>query len=200
LIRPFATSLVAGLFLLAGALTGAGEVIPVVHNEPITVRILSGTDGRPFVHLHLILIGGYDQSDLQSQFFREEVLTDAHGQVRLSNQLANLPWLQISVKKKLCQANARGASFSVEQIRRDGLSASNRCGTATVDNAPGVFTVFIKGEGRVPAEAVTAPLAKSAPKLAASAGSCDCPKKLGRMVSVCNRLGLALEGFSRSFR
>ncbi|MGD0802377.1 MAG: hypothetical protein ABR906_13785 [Terracidiphilus sp.] len=147
MVRPLALSLAAGLALASAALSRADETFPVVHREPITVRILSGENGQPLAHLHLILLGGYDQHDLRRQLYREERLTDAHGQTRLSNQLANLPWLQVWVNKKpLCQANPRAASFSVELIRRDGLSAPNRCGIATVVDAPGVFTVFVKGE------------------------------------------------------
>jgi hypothetical protein len=149
MIRPLALNLAAGMALLTATLCGVAESFPVVHNEPITVRILGGKNGQPFAHLHLILIGGYDQKDVHDQLFRNEVLTDAHGQVRLPGQLANLPWLQVWVANKLlCESKPRRNSFSVELIRRDGLSTPNRCGTATVEDAPGVFTVFVKGKGK----------------------------------------------------
>jgi hypothetical protein len=145
MIRPLAFSFAAALFLLTASVCGADEPYSVVHNEPITVRILSGKNGQPLAHSHLILIAGYDQGQIRDQLWREETLTDAHGQARLSKQFANLPWLQVWVDKKpLCQANPRKTSFSVERIRRDGLSAPNRCGTATVEDAPGVFTVFVR--------------------------------------------------------
>ena len=147
MIRPLALSFAAGMALLAATLNGAAETFPVIHNEPITVRILDGKEGRPLSHLRLVLLGGYDQSDLRAQLYRAELLTDSHGDARLPRQLANLPWLQVWVAgKPLCQARPRGASFSVELIRRDGLSAPNRCGTAVVEDAPGVFTVFVKGK------------------------------------------------------
>jgi hypothetical protein len=133
--------------LLTVSLNGAAETFPVIHNEPVTVRILGGKDGLPLAHLHLVVLGGYDQKDLHDQLFRAEVLTDSHGQAKLPMQIANLPWLQVWVATKpLCQAKPRGESFSVELIRRDGLSAPNRCGTAVVEDAPGVFTVFVKGK------------------------------------------------------
>jgi hypothetical protein len=135
--------------LLTVTLNGAAETFPVVHNEPITVRILGGKDGQPLAHLHLVLLGGYEQSDLHDQLYRVEVLTDIHGEARLPRQLANLPWVQVWVATKpLCQASPRKDSFSVELIRRDGLSAPNRCGTATVEDVPGVFTVFVKGKAK----------------------------------------------------
>lgn len=147
MIRPLALSLVAGLALLTASVCGADETFPVVHNEPITVRILGGKDGQPLAHYHLLLIAGYDQSDIHDQLYRQEALTDSLGRVRLSKQLANLPWIQVWVNKKpLCQASPRGASYSVELIRRDGFSAPNRCGMATVDDAPGVFNVFVKSK------------------------------------------------------
>jgi hypothetical protein len=137
-----------------------------MHSEPITVRILNGKNGQPLAHLHLILIGGYDQRDLHGQLFREEALTDAQGQARLSGQLANLPWLQVWVNKKpLCQADPTRASFSVERIRRDGLSSPNRCGVVAVEDAPGLFTVFVQGkEKKAPVE-----LTKASSKAQASA-------------------------------
>jgi hypothetical protein len=137
--------------LLTATLCGADETFPVVHNEPITVRILGGKDGQPLAYYHLLLIAGYDQNDLHDQLYRQELLTDAHGHVRLPKQLANLPWLQVWIdKKSLCQAHPRRDSFSVELIRRDGLSAPNRCGTVTVGDAPGVFNVFVKSSAILP--------------------------------------------------
>jgi hypothetical protein len=116
----------------------------VVHNEPITVRILSGKNGLPLANQHLILIGGYDRGDLHEQIYREDALTDSFGYALLSNQLANLPWLQVWVGKlPLCQSNPRKSSFSVELIRRDGLSAPNLCGPVSARKAPGLFTVFV---------------------------------------------------------
>jgi len=144
-------SLSISLALVAAAACCAAESFPVVHSEPITVRIVGGKDGRPLGRLHLTLIAGYDRSDMREQAFREEVLTDAHGEARLSSQMANLPWLQVWVEKKmLCQENPRIASFSVERMRRDGLSTPNHCGMATVEDSPGVFTVFVKGNGPAP--------------------------------------------------
>src|ERR1039457_4384758 len=97
MIRPLALSLAAGAALLTATLNGAAETFPVVHNEPITVRILGGKDGQPLAHLHLVLLAGYDPSDLHDQLFRAEVLTDDHGLVKVPKQLANLPWLQVWV-------------------------------------------------------------------------------------------------------
>ena len=149
MIRSLALALAAALALLTTSLCSADEDFPVIHNEPITVRILSGKNGQSLGHLHLTLIGGYDQHDLREQLFREEAITDARGQARLSHQLANLPWLQVWVNhKSLCQTKPRKAGFSVELIRRDGLSAPNRCGMAVVEDAPGIFTVFVNGKAK----------------------------------------------------
>lgn len=148
MIRPLSLSL-AAIALSATALCRAGETFPEVHSDPITVRIVSGKNGQPLSNLHLTLVGGYDRSDFHEQLYREEVLTDLFGKVRLSNQLANLPWLQVWVKSMpLCQSNPRKDSFSVELIRRDGLSAPNLCGPVTAQDAPGVFTVFVKNRAK----------------------------------------------------
>jgi len=201
---------------MAAAASGAGESFPVVHNEPITVRVLGGKDGRPLGRLHLTLIAGYDRRDMGEQLFREEMLTDAHGQVRLSKKLANLPWLQVWVgKKSLCQRNPRKDSFSVELMRRDGLSAPNLCGRVTVEDKPGVFTVFVKGKGVAPdapskavAAAVAALPAKASLVATAQAAvetgiaSCcsACSKKARQGRSSCGRLVILLPGLAVALR
>ncbi len=157
--RPFSALFLAGLTVAVSGICSAGESFPVVHNEPITVRIVGGKDGQPLSRLHLTLIAGYDRVDMREELYREEMLTDAHGQVRLPNQLANLPWLQVWVaKKSLCQEDAPKASFSVELIRRDGLSAPNHCGKVSVEDKPGVFTVFVKGKGAAPPAIARSPI------------------------------------------
>ncbi len=190
MIRPLSFSLAAGTALLAASLSSVAESFPVVHNEPITVRILGGKNGLPFAHLHLVMLGGYDRSDLHDQFYRAEALTDARGQARLPKQLANLPWLQVWVTKKpLCQAKPRRDSFSVALIRRDGLSTPNRCGTATVEDAPGVFTVFVKGKGKstlgksLLKHAKAQPQASSAPVITQPAVEAQAPKPVQAQIT-----------------
>ena len=217
MVRLLAVSLAAGIVLIAASASTAGESFPAVHSEPVTIRILGGKDGQPLGRLHLVLIGGYDRSDMHEQLFREEALTDAHGQARLSNQLANLPWLQVWVgKKTLCQRNPRIASFSLELMRRDGLSTPNRCGTAAVEDKPGVFNVFVKGKGEAfaiaaetqPAKAVLStggpatvnPRAAALPDAATATAPCTSSKNARRARSVCGRKILALPGLALYLR
>lgn len=189
MIRPLALSLAAGMALLTATLSGVAESFPVVHNEPITVRILGGKNGQPLAHMHMVLLAGYDRSDLHDQLYRAELLTDAHGQARLPGQLANLPWLQVWVTKNpLCQAKPRGSSFSVELIRRDGLSAPNRCGTATVEDTPGIFTVFVKGNGVAPPADLPGVASTAAPEPASAPPAQGGPMRLHCLKVVCVRL------------
>jgi hypothetical protein len=137
----------AAAVLLASAACWANEVFPVVHSEPLTVRVLDGKDGRPQARVHVVLVAGYDRRDLRLGQWREEAVTDAEGKVRLPNALRNLPLLRVEVlKRHACSAGSDEETISVEQVRRDGLSGVNRCGLASVDDAPGVFTVFVKGK------------------------------------------------------
>lgn len=139
---------IAAMFaLVAWGTAGADEVFPVVHSETITVKVLDGKSGRPQPRLHIVLIGGYNRLDLQKELWREEALTDAGGMVHLSRQLSNLPFFRVQVlKRHSCQPDEGNASFSLEQIRRDGQSSANRCGLATAAEAPGVFTFFVKAK------------------------------------------------------
>jgi hypothetical protein len=146
MIRSVALLFVAGLVALAAQASGADETFPVVHNEPITIRVLSGKTGRPLAHARLLLAAGYDWRDLQLGMWHEEALTDGNGKARLPDTLANLPFLRIRLARRhLCQADSRAATYSVERIRRDGLSTPDRCGYAAVEDAPGIFIVYAKG-------------------------------------------------------
>jgi len=133
--------------LLGGSVCRADEVFPVVHNEPIAVRVLNGKDGHPQAQTRVVLTAGYDRRDLRLAQWREEVLTDSAGMVQLSNALRNLPLLQVEVPNRHgCAPGAETMALSVERIRGSGMTGANRCGTAVVENAPGVFTVFVKGK------------------------------------------------------
>jgi hypothetical protein len=136
----------AGLvMLIACAACAADEVFPVVRNEPIAVRVLDGKNGKPQPHAHVLLVAGYDRRDLKLAMWREEAMTDAAGEVHLSDALRNLPLLRIEmIKRHSCAPDLSDAAASVERIRRDGLSSANRCGTIAVADTPGVFTVFVK--------------------------------------------------------
>ena len=150
-IRSLAMSIGMVVALPWSSLGQADEIFPVVHNDTITVRVLNGKYGVPITHAHLTLAGGYDARDIGLGLWQEELLTDKRGEVRLPNGLANLPFLQIRVADhKLCQAHPKAGMFSVDRMRRDGLSAPNRCGTFAVEDAPGVFTVFVNGENGAP--------------------------------------------------
>jgi hypothetical protein len=136
----------AVIALLGGAVCGADEVFPVLHGDPIAVRVLDGKDGNPQARTRVVLTAGYDRRDLKLAQWREELLTDSAGIVQLSNALRNLPLLQVEVLNRHgCAPGAENAALSVERIRESGLSGANRCGTAVAENAPGVLTVFVKG-------------------------------------------------------
>jgi hypothetical protein len=143
--RKLAIWVVAAIVLLAAAVCGADEVFPVAHNEPIAVRVLNGKGGKPLANAHVVLVGGYDLRDLGLKVWRQEALTDSAGAVRLTNALRNLPLVRVEViKQRSCGAEGAGTPFSVDLIRRDGINASNRCGTATATDGAGVLTVFVK--------------------------------------------------------
>jgi len=143
MIQRLAVCFGIGLTFAAVAVNCAGEGLPVSHNEPIKLRVLNGQTGKPLVHVHLNLYAGYDEADIRRQSWHEETITDEQGQASLSSQLINLPFLQVwPTKTTSCQGNPRKARFSVERIRRDGLSTPNRCGTVMEKDTPGVFIVY----------------------------------------------------------
>jgi hypothetical protein len=135
------------MVLPAAAVCRATEVFPVVHNEPLSVRVLDGRSGRPQAAVHVALVAGYTQRDLALEMWREEAMTDAAGMAQVSNALRNLPLLRVEVLHLHgCAPAAETMVLSVERIRGGGLSAANRCGAVVAENAPGVMTVFVKGK------------------------------------------------------
>ena len=137
----------AAMALLAAAVCSADEVFPVVHEEPIAVRVLEGKNGTPQTKVHVLIVAGYDRRDLDQGIWREEAVTDEAGTVHLSDALKNLPLLRVEVlKRSSCARDAGGAAISVERIRRDGMSAANRCGTVVAADVPGTLAVFVKGK------------------------------------------------------
>jgi hypothetical protein len=190
----------------AGQVRGADEDFPVVHNETITIRILDGVDGHPIPHAHLSLLAGYNQRDLHLEMWHQEALTDDRGRAKLSNALASLPLLQISVDKSpVCEAHAGSATFSVDLIRRDGVSTPNRCGNAISEDAPGVFTVFVKTKppkplkpSKVykPAPAPAAPAPASAAPTPAPAPAPTAPAPATTPVEPGHLRALAADGFA----
>jgi hypothetical protein len=136
----------AMMALLASTTCLANEVFPVVHHDPITVRVLDGRCDGPQARVHVVLTAGYDRRDLALRLWHEEAVTDANGEVRLSDALRNLPLLRVEVlNRHVCSAGTE-AAISVERIRLSGLSRSNRCGFVSAENVPGVFTVFVIGK------------------------------------------------------
>lgn len=134
----------ASLLAPLGAQLRADEVFPVNHSDPIRVRVVEGKSGRPMAYTHLVLAGGYDSDEVRRQSWREEKLTNGKGEIVLSRQMENLPWMQVWVEgSTLCQQRPKLASFSVERMRLDGLSTPNRCGTIVVEDEPGLFIVYV---------------------------------------------------------
>jgi hypothetical protein len=129
-----------------------------VHNEQIAVQVLNGKDGHPQAQTRVVLTAGYDRRDLKLAQWREEVLTDSAGMVRLSNALRNLPLLEVEVvNRHRCAPRAETVALSGADSRK-GMTGANRCGTAVVENAPGVFTVFVKAKkGASKARTLSAP-------------------------------------------
>ena len=160
--RSLLLPLYAAAALLLPALCSADEVFPVTHTEPITIRVLSGRDGRPQPHLHVVLTGGYGPRDLALAQWREETITDQSGAVHLSNGLRNLPLLLVEVLHgHACAPLTSNAAFSVELIRRDGLNGANRCGMVAAETAPGVLTLYVKGQKKAAMKPDPEPEAKS---------------------------------------
>ena len=159
----------AATVLLPAAVCAADEVFPVVSTGPITVRVLAGKDGRPLAKARVVLIGGYSLRDLRLELQTQEALTDANGVVSLTNALRNLPLIKVQViQQRSCGPEGFAVPFSVELIRRDGMSASNRCGTATVIDSAGMLTVFVRGRDAGPLSEVATnavPKAKTGPAL-----------------------------------
>ncbi len=127
-------------------LSGASETIPAVHHEPLTVRVVNGTDGKPRAGLRVVMAAGYTERDLALGLWQETAVTNTAGDVRVPDALANLPFLRVWVPEaQLCQGKGRRVRFLVARIRNEGWSADNTCGTVTVAERRGLLTLFVRG-------------------------------------------------------
>jgi hypothetical protein len=152
MVRFFAAS--AALALAFAAAFGFGEVLPVDHREPITVRVLSGRSGLPLAHMRLVLVAGYDERDLARGLWLEEAATNADGEALVPRSLVNFPFLLVSLKKaKPCSSRI---VFNMGRIRNDGFNAPNHCGTKTQAELRGTLTIFAREDAAPPSDAPAA--------------------------------------------
>lgn len=133
------------LLILTASCVLAEESYPNVNNAPIRLRLLEGLHGRGLVGARLTLTGGYDERDLKLGLWRAEIQTDANGEATLPRMIANLPLLTIKGPHlSVCEGKPQQGYYSVEQIRVQGLSTVNGCGSARADTEPGLFTLIIE--------------------------------------------------------
>jgi hypothetical protein len=187
------TRQIVGAWLLA--IMGGGAIRasePVIHHEPITVRVLDGRGGLPLARVHLTLIAGYDERDLHLGLWQEEVVTDGAGSVRVPDSLVNFPYLQVMVARhRMCIGNVSASRFSMERIRFSGLNSPNRCGVFTVGNLPGVFVVFAKINGSDKRRVKGAPLQAVESRLEASAPVATLPSHGASPAQSSDTIGVA---------
>lgn len=151
------------LFVSAVASTlicSASEPFPVVHHEPLTVRVLDGTSGKPRAGLRVVLAGGYTERDIALGLWQEGARTNASGEVRIPDALANLPFLRVWViKAKSCQPKGAPGRLLVDRIRNEGWNTDNICGTSTSAATPGKLVLFVKSNSASDTEAPSEPAA-----------------------------------------
>lgn len=143
--RTLSLALGVGTLLLPASVGRAQNSLPATHPEPITIRILDGKGGAPLAHVHLQVVAGYDDRDLRLGLWSAEIVTDGQGRASLPGSLKNFSFVAVWVaKRKLCAAHGRSTYLNLDNIRSEGLSTPNRCGTTVVAEMPGVLNVFAK--------------------------------------------------------
>ncbi len=143
--RTLSLAFGVGTLLLPAAVGKAQNSLPAMHPEPITIRILDGKGGAPLAHAHLQIVAGYDDRDMRLGLWSEEAVTDGQGRASLPGSLKNFSFVAVGVAKhKLCAARGRSTFMNLDNIRSEGLSTPNRCGTTVVAETPGILNVFAK--------------------------------------------------------
>lgn len=159
MLRFFAAAAACALAVASAFVSG--EVIPVDHREPITVRVLDGRTGLPFAHIWLVLVAGYDDHDIARRLWLEEAATNEDGEVSLPKSLVNFPYLAVSLKT--AKACAPRAAFNMGRIRIEGLNAPNHCGTRMQAETPAVLTIFARAGAAPPTDTPAARLPVPSP-------------------------------------
>jgi hypothetical protein len=143
MVRTLSLAFCAVTLALPGSLGKSEESMPAIHHEPITIRILNGSDGAPLAHVHLLFVAGYDDRDLRLGLWREDAITDANGQASLPDSLKNFSFLAVWVtKRKLCAERGHSLDADLDRVRFEGMSTLNQCGNVMSADKPGVLTVF----------------------------------------------------------
>lgn len=137
------------LLLLAASIARAQfksvESFPDVNNAPLRLRLVDGPHGREIIGARLTLTGGYDERDLKLKMWRAEIKTDSHGEATIPRMIANLPLLTIKgAHLSPCEGNPQQGYYSIEEIRSQGLSTVNGCGTSASDVEPGIITLVVE--------------------------------------------------------
>jgi len=139
----------AVIALLGGAVCGADEVFPVLHGDPIAVRVLDGKDGNPQARTRVVLTAGYDRRDLKLAQWREELLTfecAAESAVAAGGS-AESAWMRARSREcgSECGADSGKRSERCEPVRHGCGRECTGCAHGFCEGDEGCFKAGLEG-------------------------------------------------------
>jgi len=119
--------------------------VPTAQEKNIIIRVMDGRNGKPMANMHLMVSLGSSQEDVRELKSHVDLQTDLNGVALLSIDESTISRIQVWVDwHTLCQETPNTKSFSIEEIRKSGLSTPNNCGSVTREKAPNHLTVFAR--------------------------------------------------------
>ena len=135
--------LTVNTIIFIGILFG-GALATASSDNAIVIDVVDGKSGNPIPNEHILVFQGATTEDVRAQKNpSKELKTDANGAALLAVDDPSILRIQVWVDwHVLCQEKPNEQSYSVENIRKVGLSSPNNCGSVVRENIPSHLIVF----------------------------------------------------------
>jgi hypothetical protein len=111
----------------------------------VVLCLLDGKNGKSIGNEHLLVFYGTTAEDVHAEKNHRDLRTDINGKSVLTLDDSSILLIQVfSDGHILCQQKSNTDSYSVEQIKRTGLSTQNTCGPVHRENTPDQFVIYAR--------------------------------------------------------
>jgi hypothetical protein len=125
-------------------LVAAASIGGVAQLQSVVIHAIDGRNGNAITHQRLV-VWEWDSQGARQLTKHIDLQTDGEGSAVLQENDTSVSKIQVWVDFHiLCQPAPNGNSYSLHQIRTEGLSTANDCGSIVHENAPNSFVVFAR--------------------------------------------------------
>jgi hypothetical protein len=129
---------------LVGVMVGMGP-ISMCSDGQIVIQVVDGRNGKPIPREHVLVFQGATAEDIRALNSHADLQTDANGVALLTIEDPSISLILVSVDWHIvCEEKPNTKTYSIEEIKRTGLSTQNKCGLLVRKNEPDHFVVFAR--------------------------------------------------------